>query len=164
MLSFYLRFCVYAIQKWLFCGTYPLINSQPRYFYMWIHYMRVYFWSPYLSHITRSTCTEFTRVPAEVCPMITILTKIWLEKQIGNAKIYFRLWFTPLVRSTTRNRFSWESKHGDDEQLLGSVLEPIPVANFINVLLAHFSFEGLFGSFFLVTFWQKKHFCTKKRE
>ncbi len=25
-------------------------------FYMRIHYMRAYFWSPYLSHITRSTC------------------------------------------------------------------------------------------------------------
>jgi len=41
----------------LFSGTYPLIYSHPWSFYMQIHYMRAYFWSPYLSHITRSTCT-----------------------------------------------------------------------------------------------------------
>jgi len=39
----------------LFSGTYPLIFSHP--FYMRIRYMRPHFWSPYLSHITRSTCT-----------------------------------------------------------------------------------------------------------
>jgi hypothetical protein len=33
-------------------GTYPLIISHP-----WSFYMRVYFWSPYPSHITRSNCT-----------------------------------------------------------------------------------------------------------
>jgi len=43
----------------LFSGTYPLIYSNPWSFYMGICYMRVYFWSPYLSHITRSTCTCF---------------------------------------------------------------------------------------------------------
>jgi hypothetical protein len=59
MCSFYPRFCVYAIQKWPFSGTYPLINSHPWSFYMWICYIRVYFWSPYLSHITRSTCSPF---------------------------------------------------------------------------------------------------------
>jgi len=42
----------------LFSGTYPLIYSHPWSFYMRIHYMWVYFWSPYLSHITRSTCTS----------------------------------------------------------------------------------------------------------
>jgi len=57
MRSFYLRICVYAIKKWLFSGTYPLIYSDRRSFYMQIHYMRAYFWSPYLLHITRSTCT-----------------------------------------------------------------------------------------------------------
>jgi len=41
----------------LFYGTYPLIISHPWSFCMQIHYMRVYFWSPYLSHITRSNCT-----------------------------------------------------------------------------------------------------------
>jgi len=40
-----------------FSGTYPLIISHPWSFYIQIHYMRVYFWSPYLSHITRSNCT-----------------------------------------------------------------------------------------------------------
>jgi len=39
-----------------FSGTYPLIISHPWSFYMWILYMRVYFWSPYPSHITRSNC------------------------------------------------------------------------------------------------------------
>jgi hypothetical protein len=39
-----------------FSGTYPLIYSNRRSFYMWIHYMQAYFWSPYLSNITRSTC------------------------------------------------------------------------------------------------------------
>jgi len=38
----------------LFSGTYPLIISHPWAFHMWIHYIRVYFWSPYPSHITRS--------------------------------------------------------------------------------------------------------------
>jgi len=56
MRSFYLQFCVYAIQKWPFSGTYPLIISHPWSFYMQIHYMRVYFWSLYPSHITRSNC------------------------------------------------------------------------------------------------------------
>jgi len=40
----------------LFSGTYPLIYCNPWSFYMRIHYMRAYFWSPYLSHITRFTC------------------------------------------------------------------------------------------------------------
>jgi len=40
----------------LFSGTYPLIISHPWSFYMRIHYTRVYFWSPYPSHITRSNC------------------------------------------------------------------------------------------------------------
>jgi len=40
----------------LFSGTYPLIYCHPWSFYMWIHYIRAYFWGPYLSHITRSTC------------------------------------------------------------------------------------------------------------
>ncbi len=44
MRSFYLRFCIYAIVNY------------PWSFYMQIRYMRAYFWSPYLSHITRSTC------------------------------------------------------------------------------------------------------------
>jgi len=57
MRSFYLQFCIYAIEKWPFSGTYPLIYGNPRSFYMQIQYMRAYFWSPYLSHIMRSTCT-----------------------------------------------------------------------------------------------------------
>jgi len=57
MLSFYLQFHVYAIEKWPFSGTYPLIHGNPRSIFMRIHYMPAYFWSPYLSHIMRSTCT-----------------------------------------------------------------------------------------------------------
>jgi len=44
----------------LFSGTYPLIISHSWSFYMQFHYMRVYFWSPYLSHITRSNCSLVT--------------------------------------------------------------------------------------------------------
>jgi len=40
-----------------FSGTYPLIYSNPWSFYIQICYMRAYFWSPYLPHITRSACT-----------------------------------------------------------------------------------------------------------
>jgi len=43
MRSFYLQFWVYAIEKWPFSGTYPLIYGNPRFFYMQIHYMRAYF-------------------------------------------------------------------------------------------------------------------------
>jgi len=56
MRSFYLQFCIYAIQKKPFSGTYPLFYSNSWSFYMQIHYIRAYFWSPYLSKITRSTC------------------------------------------------------------------------------------------------------------
>jgi len=42
----------------LFSGTYPLIISHYWSFYMRIHYMRVYFWSPYPSHVTRSNCNK----------------------------------------------------------------------------------------------------------
>jgi len=38
---------------------------------------------------------------------------------------------------------------------------PFPAVNFINVLHACFLYESLFGSFFLVTFEQKKHFHMK---
>ncbi len=46
MRSFYLQIRVYAIKKWPFSGTYPLIYSDCWSFYMQIHYMRAYFWSP----------------------------------------------------------------------------------------------------------------------
>jgi len=36
-----------------------------------------------------------------------------------------------------------------------------PGVNFINILRTLFSYEIALRSFFLVTFWQKKHFCTK---
>ncbi len=45
------------LKNCLFPGTYPLIYGIPRYFYMQIHYMRAYFWSPYLLYIMRSAST-----------------------------------------------------------------------------------------------------------
>jgi len=55
MRSFYQQFCIYKNEKLAFSGTYPLIYGDLRSFYMQIHYMRAYFWSPYLWHITRCT-------------------------------------------------------------------------------------------------------------
>jgi hypothetical protein len=57
MRSFYLRIHVYEIEMIFIYRTYPLIYSHPWSFYMRIHYMRVIFYGPYLSHITRSACT-----------------------------------------------------------------------------------------------------------
>jgi hypothetical protein len=57
MLSFYLRIRINSIEKWPFFLNLSSNYSDCWSFYMWIHYMRAYFWSPYLSHITRSTCT-----------------------------------------------------------------------------------------------------------
>jgi len=64
----YMRFRVYAISRIcdfaymqlkndLFSATYLLLYGNPWSFYMQIqiHYIPAYFWSPYLSHITRST-------------------------------------------------------------------------------------------------------------
>ncbi len=53
MQSLYLRFCISAIEKWPFFWN-LCCNSMS--FYMPICCMRAYFWGPYLSHITRSTC------------------------------------------------------------------------------------------------------------
>ena len=41
----------------LFSRTYPLNYSYPWSFYMRIRYMRAHFLGPYLSHLTRETCT-----------------------------------------------------------------------------------------------------------
>jgi len=54
---FICEFAYMRMKNGLFSGTYPLIYSDLWSFYMRIHYVRAYFWSPYLSHITRSTCT-----------------------------------------------------------------------------------------------------------
>jgi len=50
-------FAYMRLKNGLFPGTYPPIYGIPRSFCVQIHYMRAYFWSPYLSHITRSACT-----------------------------------------------------------------------------------------------------------
>jgi len=55
---FICKFLYMPLKNGLFSETYPLIYSDWWSFYMWIHYIRAYFWSPYLSHITRSTCTK----------------------------------------------------------------------------------------------------------
>ncbi len=45
----------------LFSGTYPLIYNYPWSFYVQICYIWTSFTSPYLSNITRSTCTWFKK-------------------------------------------------------------------------------------------------------
>ncbi len=54
---FICEFVYMQLKNGLISGTYPLIYSDRWSLCMRIHYMRAYFWSPYLSHITRSTCT-----------------------------------------------------------------------------------------------------------
>ncbi len=54
---FICNFAYMRLKNDLFSGSHPLIYGNPRSFYMQIHYMLAYFWSPYLSNITRSTCT-----------------------------------------------------------------------------------------------------------
>ncbi len=51
---FIFEFKYMQLKNGLSSGTYPLIYNDPWSFYMRIYYMRAYFWSPYLSHITRS--------------------------------------------------------------------------------------------------------------
>ena len=60
---FIYKFEYLRLKNGLFSGTYPLIYSDWWSFYMQIHYIRAYFWSPYLWHITRFTCalTQFFR-------------------------------------------------------------------------------------------------------
>ncbi len=55
---FICNFAYMRSRNGLFSGTYPLIYSHPWSFYMRMCYMRAYFLSPYLSNITRSTCTH----------------------------------------------------------------------------------------------------------
>jgi len=54
-------FAYMRLKNGLLSGTNPLIYGNPWSFLMWIHYMPAYFWSPYLSNITRSTCTDLIR-------------------------------------------------------------------------------------------------------
>ena len=67
MWPFYLR-----SRNGRFSGTCPLINSHPWSFYIRICYMLAYFWNPYLSNITRSTCIHpcsFESVPRQMNEM-----------------------------------------------------------------------------------------------
>jgi len=67
----------------LFSRTYSLIISHPWSFYMRIHYMRVYFWSPYLSHITRSNCIRKTT--KGICTRGKVISppdQMWMEFQL----------------------------------------------------------------------------------
>ncbi len=68
----------------LFSGTYRLIYSNLWYFYKRIRFMRAYFWSPYLSNITRSTCTLLCRLKSlrHLKDKETKWKKIWLLKDI----------------------------------------------------------------------------------
>ena len=68
MQSFYLRFHVYATQNWPFFWNPPLIYTHPWSFYMLFRYMLAYFFSPYLSHITRDTCIHNQSVVSDRDP------------------------------------------------------------------------------------------------
>ncbi len=54
---FICKFAYMRLRMILIYRTYPLIYSDPWSFYMWIRYMRVIFYGPYLSHITSLACT-----------------------------------------------------------------------------------------------------------
>jgi hypothetical protein len=56
---FICEFAYMRLRMILIYRTYPLIYSHPWSFYMRICYLRVIFFNPYLSHITRSACTVF---------------------------------------------------------------------------------------------------------
>jgi len=70
---FICNFAYMRSRNGLFSGTYPLINSHPWSFYMRINYMRVYFWSPYLSHITRAACSLFLCLKKIWWPKVTLI-------------------------------------------------------------------------------------------
>jgi len=55
---FICEFSYMQLKNGLFSGTYLLIYSDCWSFYMQNHYIWAYFWSPFLLHITRSTCTQ----------------------------------------------------------------------------------------------------------
>jgi len=81
----------------LFSGTYPLLYSDRWSFYMRIHYIRAYFWSPYLSNITRSTCTwKLCLTIVRFCFCIQILFDVRKPKQTQFVwKVYQVHWLLP---------------------------------------------------------------------
>ncbi len=70
----------------IFSGTNPLIYSNLWSSSMQICYMRVYFWSPYLLHITRSTC-------------IIILLAIYKCKKALHLYLWLKKYFSLFPRS-----------------------------------------------------------------
>ncbi len=63
MHTVYLWFCIYMrLKSWHYWGMYPLIYQCYWSRYMRIHYMQSIFLGPYLSNITRSTCTHISAV------------------------------------------------------------------------------------------------------
>jgi len=58
--------------------------------------------------------------------------------------------------STILTFYSFSHKH------FATCILLLAAVNYINILRVCFSYESLFGSFLLVTFWQKKPFRTKK--
>ncbi len=87
MRSFYLRFRIYVIHKSI--NLYPLIYSNPWSFYMGIYYMRAYFWSPYLSHVTRSTCIVFS--PTVKIHFVHLKPEI-VQSKVSYFFILLRVW------------------------------------------------------------------------
>jgi len=84
----------------LFSGTYPLIYSNPWSFYMRSCYIRAYFWSPYLSNLTRSTCTFLKEVDVPRC--------CWAYFKITVNLIWtFCLFFFFLTICLERSKMEW---------------------------------------------------------
>jgi hypothetical protein len=82
MRSFYPRFRLYAIQKWPFSGTYPLINSHPWSFYMRIRYQ-------YASLLLKSLSLAYNEVHLYFIPDHEMRIKgdhLWREKLFENER------------------------------------------------------------------------------
>jgi len=103
------------LKNGLFSETYPLIYGNPRSFYMQIHYMRAYFWSPYLSHITRSTCTRLFKLISLSHTHTHTLSNTYLVQLTIKKKIFFHL-IKDLPKKSLTNPFQsdyiiWSTYH-----------------------------------------------------
>jgi len=97
-------------QNGLFSETYPLIYSNPWSFYMRIRYMRAYFWSTYLSNITRSNCIFFLKITTQIIHLKVIdIIDTWIIDHKYKACHKFKL--------TKRDDYFWVTLNpfGDDQ-------------------------------------------------
>jgi hypothetical protein len=107
---FYLRFHVVymRLRNGRFPGTYPQICSYSWSFYMQICYMRAYFWSPYLSHKTRSACNDFRR--SIVDQKRKLSDEVRLEKNVGaKHKLTLRTIYLTLTKLTKHRLPYWHN-------------------------------------------------------